>query len=121
MTQSIASIATSRFDRRHSWILGSILVGFATVNYFVTDSLRIAIGTVLGPFVGAFARDWQSCCTAFSWTLAPWACAALLAAVAFQIWPRSGNPKPMWRYVVWGLGWTVWCFAGWVSFLHALE
>jgi hypothetical protein len=121
MTHSIASSAASRFDKRHGWILVFILLAFGVTNYFVTDSLRIASGTVLGPFIGAFARDWQSCCTAFSWTLAPWAGAALMVAVVAQMWPRAGTTTPLWRYVVWGLGWAAWCFTGWVSFLHALE
>ena len=50
------------------------------------------VGIVLGPFAGAFAREWQSCCLEWSWHLAPYALVPLAAGVSLQVVPmRAGR------------------------------
>ena len=78
--------------------------------------------TILGPFVGGFSRDWQSCCARNSLSLFPYGAGVLAAGIALQLVPLPAGP--WWeraRLFAWGLGWLGWFGAGFVSLAHALE
>ena len=86
---------------------------------------RFALGfvaTLLGPFLGGFVRDWQSCCAANSWGLFPYALGALASGVGMQWVPLAPTRAfGILRATAWGLGWFAWFAAGALSCGHALE
>jgi hypothetical protein len=117
-----------RLTRPHLGVFLGLLAVFSLLTAMAVaegadDGHRVArvagttAGTILGPFTGALARDWQSCCTRFSLFLLPWAGGALALGVALQVARRPA----WWRLVAWGLGWTVWLGAGLLSFAHAFS
>lgn len=78
--------------------------------------------TILGPFLGGFARDWQSCCAANSWSLLPYAASPLVLGLALQWVPFPATR--LWgavRLAGWTAGWFAWFAAGVLSCGHALE
>jgi hypothetical protein len=114
--------------RRHLWVLLGLLVAFSILTGLAVAGgaddghrpWRVATttaGTILGPFTGALARDWQSCCTRFSLSLLPWAGGMLALGLALQV----GRRRTAWRLAAWSLAWTVWFTSGLLSFLHAFS
>ena len=75
------------------------------------------LGVIMGPFVGAMARDLQSCCVQASLSIF-WYCApVLLLGIALQ-WVKMAYA---FKVSVWLLGWFVWFGGGLVSYGHALN
>ena len=116
-----------RLTLAHGLILLCLVVVFGVINFLIiqkhSDTGRaflVAFGTPLGPFTGALARDWQSCCTEFSAHLLPYSLALLLPAIAIQ-WIGTPERHVGLRLVGWALGWLAWFFSGLVSFGHALS
>jgi len=91
-------------DRRHNANVATVLFTFA------------------GPFAGAIARHFQSCCWRFSLSLFPFCAAFLMVGVVCQLVPvpfRRG--QQVFRMVAWILGLLGWFLGAPVSFLHALS
>ena len=79
-------------------------------------------GTLLGPFTGAIAREWQACCAANSWSLLPYAAIELGVCLLVQVAPLpSGTWWERLRLFAWSLGWLAWFGSGILSLGHALE
>lgn len=84
--------------------------------------IETTAATLLGPFTGAIAREWQSCCAENSWGLLPWAGAELAVGLLIQVVPLpSGRWWERLRLVAWSLGWFAWFASGILSLGHALE
>lgn len=123
-----------RLTSAHAWIFGVLLVVFSVLTFLLVHAgsdpgpdhwrhvAQTTAATAVGPFTGAIARDWQSCCARFSWSLAPYAGTALAAGILLQLLPfPPGRGWNRARLAAWGAGWTAWFGAGIVSFAHALE
>ena len=81
-----------------------------------------ALAPLSGPFIGAIARDWQSCCAANSWSLLPVAASVLAAACLMQFVPLgTGRGWERLRLSCWIAGWLFWFGSGIFSLGHALE
>jgi len=121
------------FTRTHLVLLLGFYVVFAAFTFFVlnagtpsdrrdTPIICATIGAFSGPFTGAIARHYQSCCMQFSWGLFPFCASILGVGVVVQAVPL---PFPQFerqmRIAMWCVGLFGW-FAGIpVSFLHALS
>ena len=121
------------FSRVHLYIFLGFYLAFAALTFLALNAgsesdrreNRIAaatIGAVSGPFTGAIARHFQSCCLQFSFSIFPYCALFLAAAVLFQI-----VPLPFQRFAQ-ATRLTLWCVGllGWfggvlVSFAHALS
>jgi hypothetical protein len=84
--------------------------------------LAVMAGAALGPMAGAFCRDLQGCCLAFSLRVLPWSLLGLVVGglLAFLL-PARG---PWWgalRLVSWTLGVAAWFGGGILSLGHALS
>jgi hypothetical protein len=85
-------------------------------------TVAAAIGAFSGPFTGAIARGFQSCCWRFALSLFPVCGAILGGGLLFQLVPIPFRriERPI-RISTWCVGLFGW-FAGVpVSFLHALS
>jgi hypothetical protein len=126
---------SSHFERRHGWILlGFYLVSVALSLLVLLPgsisghgdtlgrSLAAAFGAFSGPFAGAIARGFQSCCWKFSLGLFPVCAAFLGGGLMMQIVPLPAfRRQRAVRLTAWCVGLAGW-FAGIpVSFLHALD
>lgn len=80
------------------------------------------VGVVAGPFTGAMARRFQSCCWQASLSIFP-SCAVLLGAgVLGQIVPLPCQRfEPVVRLALWCVGWLGWFGGALVSLVHALS
>jgi hypothetical protein len=121
------------FTRVHFRILLGFVLGFSALTAFWLsqqspgdrrDNWNVAaiLFTFSGPFTGAIARHFQSCCWKFSLCLAPYCACCLLIAVAPQFVPlpfRRGERQ--FRIVAWVLGLLGWFLGAPASFLHALS
>ena len=88
----------------------------------LTGSWSYALGTLRGPFAGAVARDWQSCCADSSWSIAPFAISSLMIGLAVQVlFHPKARVLAIGRAVVWWLSSLAWFFAALLSYGHALE
>jgi hypothetical protein len=88
----------------------------------ITGSAPYAVGAILGPFAGAVARDWQSCCAENSWAIAPYAFASLGIGLTVQLlWHPEGRALRFLRALVWWLASASWFVAAILSYAHALE
>jgi hypothetical protein len=78
------------------------------------------LATITGPFIGAIARNGQTCGLRCSLWLAVVTGPVLALGWIARVVPmpfRRGQREV--RLVLWTLGWLVWLFSGLVSFLHA--
>ena len=120
--------------RVHGWTFAALFAAFSALTCWATNVLLDAgphhtryvilttAATLLGPFTGAIARRSQSCCLAFSWSLLPYAGAALAVCMAVQLAPLpSGRWWERLRLLAWSAGWFAWFASGIVSLGHALE
>ncbi|HEX8200519.1 MAG TPA: hypothetical protein VF590_08525 [Isosphaeraceae bacterium] len=122
---------TKRPSRARWYVLLGLLLPFTALSYLAVSSgshsdvrdrpvALTTLATITGPFVGAIARNGQTCCLGFSLRLAV-ACGPVLAlGLISQLVPlpfRRGQRAV--RLGLWTLGWLVWLSGGPVSFLHA--
>ena len=119
-------------SRARWYILLGLLVPFTALTYLAVSSgspsdvrdrpvTLTTLATITGPFIGAIARNGQSCCLQFSLSLAAICGPVLALGLIAQVVPlpfRRGQQAL--RLVLWTLGWFVWLFGGHVSFMHAL-
>ncbi|MFO0910494.1 MAG: hypothetical protein U0794_19475 [Isosphaeraceae bacterium] len=78
------------------------------------------LATITGPFVGAIARNGQSCCLAASVGLALYSGPVLAATLLAQVVPLpEGRMANALRLSLWTVGWLVWFGSGLISFFHA--
>ena len=136
--ESLPIVSTARrfgrhLTRRHAWVFIGLLCAFAGLTCLAVsmgidaDSKWRLIawttaGTLLGPFTGAISREWQSCCAENSWSLLPYAGAALGAGLFVQFLPLpSGRVWDWLRLCAWTFGWLAWFGSGILSLGHALE
>ena len=76
---------------------------------------------ITGPFVGAVARGFQSCCLEFSLRIAWYCVPALLLGILLQ-WMPSRHGKWMFlKLSAWVIGWIAWFGGGVLSYLHAFN
>ena len=115
------------------YILLGLLLPFTALTYLAVSSgspsdvrqrpvALTTLATITGPFIGAIARNGQSCCLDFSLWLAAITGPVLALGLIAQVVPlpfRRGQRAV--RLVLWTLGWLVWLFSGQVSFLHAFS
>ena len=121
-----------RPSRARWYILLGLLVPITALTYLAVSSgspgdvrdrpaVLTSLATITGPFVGAIARNAQSCCLDYSLGLAAVTGPILALGLIAQVVPlplRRGQQAV--RLVLWTLGWFVWLFSGHVSFMHAL-
>lgn len=119
--------------RAHLRVFLALYLVFAAFTLFVLSrqsssdwqsnwNLVATFGSLSGPFTGAVARGFQSCCWRFSLMLAPWCGAALLAGISFQFIPLPARAGwTVLRLIVWGLALLAWFGGGVISFGHALS
>jgi hypothetical protein len=124
---------STHFTRVHLKILLGFILGFAALTAFClmqqspSDrrenwNTAATFFTFLGPFTGAIARQFQSCCWKFSLGLAPYCAGCLLIGAICQVVPlpfRRGERQ--FRIAAWVLGLLGWFLGAPVSFLHALS
>src|SRR4051812_25364098 len=86
------------FNRVHLYVFLGFYFAFAALTFFILNAgsesdrcesqiAAATLGTVSGPFTGAIARHFQSCCWQFSLTLFPYCALFLAAGVIAQIIP----------------------------------
>ena len=121
-----------RPSRARWYVLLVLLVPFSALTYLAVASapgdsrgrpaVLTTLATVTGPFVGAIARDGQSCCLGFSLSVAAVCGPVLALGLVAQVIPLPfGRGQEAVRLVLWTLGWLAWLAGGPVSFLHALS
>jgi hypothetical protein len=100
----LALTRQSASDWRHNW------------------NLAATIGSFSGPFAGAIARNFQSCCWKFSVSLFPYCAAFLLGGGLLQFVPIpwSSAERPV-RLTAWVIGLLGWFGGVVVSYAHALS
>lgn len=106
------------------WIVPAVALCIVVlVNRALGGSWTVALATILGPWAGAFARDWQSCCAGFSSSLFWISGPLLLVGIGVQFVPigRLAHWERRLKDWAWSLGWVAWFGASWVSYLHAVE
>ena len=122
-----------RASRARWFILLGLLMPFTALTYLAASSgspsdvrdrpvALTTLATITGPFVGAIARNGQSCCLEFSLTLAAVCGPVLALGLIAQVVPlpfRRGQQTV--RIGLWMFGWLVWLMSGPVSFLHAFS
>ena len=120
-----------RASRARWYVLLGLLVPFTALTYLAVRSgspgdvrdrpvVGTTLATITGPFVGAVARNGQSCCLRSSLALAAVCGPVLALGLIAQVVPlpfRRGQRTV--RIGLWTLGWLLWLFSGQVSFLHA--
>ena len=123
----------SNFSRAHLKIFLGFYVVFAALTCFVlnagtpsdrrdTPIIKATLGAVSGPFTGAIARHFQSCCWRFSLGLFPYCAVFLGVGLLFQPiplpFPRIERGV---RLMMWCIGLLGWFAGAPASFLHALS
>ncbi len=122
-----------RLSMAHGLILLGLLVPFTTLTYLAVSSgstgdvrnrpvALTTLATITGPFVGAIARNGQSCCVDASLRIAAVTGPVLTLGLFAQVLPlpfRRGQRAA--RLTLWTLAWLVWLFSGQVSFMHAFS
>ncbi|MBU6401491.1 MAG: hypothetical protein KGS61_14335 [Verrucomicrobia bacterium] len=85
-------------------------------------SLAASVGSFSGPFTGAIARGFQSCCLQFSLGLCPYCGSILGIGLLFQFVPlHFGRFEHGFRLTTWSLGLLGWFGGVLISFGHALS
>lgn len=87
-----------------------------------SKAVLVSLGAISGPFTGAMARDFQSCCWNNSLQIAPYCGGILMLSIGLQVIPlpfQSGQRFV--RLALWVGGWLGWFGGGVVSFGHALS
>lgn len=124
-----------RFTKAHLWILLGFYIAFAALSLLLllpgslsgrgdtlTRSLTASVGSFSGPFTGAIARGFQSCCLQFSLSLCPYCGSILGIGLLFQFVPlHFGRFEHRFRLTMWSLGFLGWFGGGLISFAHALS
>jgi len=104
--------------------LFTILTFLETEGYKSSDGvhpLQATAGTITGPFTGAIARGYQSCCLKVSVTLTAYCAPILLFGVFVQfIRLPEGRLSRTLRMVLWVVGWLVWFLGGILALGHAM-
>lgn len=121
------------FDRVHLYIFLGFYLVFAALTFLALNAgsesdrrenqiAAATLGAIFGPFTGAIARNFQSCCWQFSVTLFPFCALFLGAGVLFQMIPLPFRrfERPV-RIALWGIGLLGWFGGALVSFGHALS
>ncbi|HEU5125827.1 MAG TPA: hypothetical protein VFW05_17380 [Verrucomicrobiae bacterium] len=123
----------NNFSRVHLYIFLGFYITFAALTFFTLDSgsdserrenqiVGATFGVVSGPFTGAIARHFQSCCRQFSIALLPYCAAILGAGIFFQIVPLPFQRfERVVRITFWSIGLLGWFGGALVSFMHALS
>lgn len=121
------------FSRKHLYIFLAFYAIFAAFTLFALSqqspadwrdnwNLAATIGSLSGPFTGAIARHFQTCCWQFSLMLSPYCGAVLLAGLVFQFVPIPWQSfERRVRLVIWSVGLLGWFGGGVISFGHALS
>jgi hypothetical protein len=121
------------FSRAHLYVFLGFYLAFAALTFFALNAgsasdrrenhiAAATIGAVSGPFTGAIARHFQSCCWRFSLTLFPYCALFLGAGVLSQIvsLPLKRFERTV-RLTFWCIGLLGWFGGALVSFVHALS
>ncbi len=121
------------FTRKHLYVFLGFYAVFALLTFLAMRgespsdragnwSVAATIGTLSGPFTGAIARQFQSCCLNFSLQIFPFCAAFLMGGVVAQFvpipWPSIERAV---RLAAWGIGLLGWFGGVIVSFTHALN
>jgi hypothetical protein len=121
------------FSRVHLYIFLGFYLAFAALTFFALNAgpessrrerqiVAATLGAVSGPFTGAIARHFQSCCLQFSVMLFPYCALFLGAGLLAQIVPLPFQRfERKVRLTIWCIGLLGWFGGGLVSFLHALS
>jgi hypothetical protein len=121
------------FSRAHLYLFIGFYVAFAVLTFLAlnagTESDRrqnqivtATIGAVSGPFTGAIARQFQSCCWKFSLAVFPYSALILGAGVICQIIPLPFRRlERAVRLTLWCIGLLGWFGGALLSFAHALS
>src|SRR5436305_14302722 len=122
-----------QFNRKHLYIFLGLYLVFAGFTFFVLSqqsasdwrgnwNVAATVGSVSGPFTGAIARHFQSCCWQFSVTLFPYCALFLGVGVLAQIVPLPFQRfEHTVRLTFWCIGLVGWFGGALVSFAHALS
>ncbi len=117
--------------RTQAYILTGLLVPWMVLTYCAVSSgspsdvrdrpvLLTTIAAITGPFVGAVARNGQTCCLRASLHLAAICGPALALGIITQFVPMPfQRGREAARLLLWTCGWLAWFCGGFVSFLHA--
>jgi len=121
------------FTRTHLFIFLGFYIVFAGLTALVLNLqsesdrreapiVSATLGSISGPFTGAIARHYQSCCLEFSMSIFPYSAALLGIGVLAQIvaMPWKCCERSM-RLVAWCLGLLGWFGGVLLSFGHALS
>jgi hypothetical protein len=121
------------FSRVHLYIFLGFYIAFAGLTFAALNGgsesdrrenqiAAATLGAVSGPFTGAIARHFQSCCWQFSVTLFPYCALFLGVGLIAQIVPlpfrRFESPV---RLASWCIGLLGWFGGVLVSLAHALS
>lgn len=120
-------------SRWHWRILLGLLLIFGVLSYLAISSgspsemrersvVLTTFGTITGPFVGAIARNGQSCCLEASIQIACVAGPILALGLLAQVFPLPRTRAALaGRLLLWTTGWLAWLTGGLLSFAHALS
>jgi hypothetical protein len=121
------------FGRVHLYIFLGFYLAFAALTFFAlhagSESDRrenpiaaATLGSVSGPFTGAIARHFQSCCWQFSLAVFPYCALFLGAGLLCQIIPLPFQRfEHTVRLTIWCIGLFGWFGGALVSLAHALS
>ena len=121
------------FGRVHLYIFLGFYVVFAALSFFILNAgsesdrrenqiTAATVGAVSGPFTGAIARHFQSCCWKFSLAIFPYCALFFGAGLLCQIIPLPFKRlEHTVRLTTWCIGLLGWFGGALLSFAHALS
>lgn len=109
------------FDRVHLGIAAVISAGFWGLASWGNNQWYEAAAILGGPFAGAIARDWQSCCTEVSVNLAMIGGPVLLLGALAQVLIHRGKGNNVLRYFIWAVSLFTWFGLSFFSLMHAMS
>ena len=121
------------FGVAHLLIFLGFYVAFAMLTYLALNAgtpsdrrenavVAATVGSFSGPFTGAIARRFQTCCWQAAMAVFPYSAALLGLGVLAQIVPfRAGRFERSIRLVLWCAGLAGWFGGGVLVFGHALS